>query len=182
MHRKSILALLNKYETTFTEEETFRKETILFIENEPQCFERSLLKGHITGSAMVVNEVFTKTALVLHAKLGKWLQPGGHADGDANIMEVALKEAFEETGLKQLKVLPEILDIDIHTIPERKGVPEHLHYDIRFAIIANDLEPFLISDESADIQWISLENVANFNSEKSIERMVTKLIIKRNLL
>jgi 8-oxo-dGTP pyrophosphatase MutT (NUDIX family) len=182
MHRAAIIQLLNDFSPLLPEEQAFKSRIIAFIENEPDCFKRGHLAGHITGSAFIVNETYTKTALVLHAKINKWLQPGGHADGDSDIMRVALKEAEEETGLTQLKVVKQIFDIDIHTIAERKAVPVHLHYDIRFLIMANEAEPFLISDESADIQWIDLAEMANYNNEASIARMVEKVQKLRNLL
>jgi 8-oxo-dGTP pyrophosphatase MutT (NUDIX family) len=175
MHRKPLLSLLKNYNTNHLDEKIYKERTIEFVENEPECFSRALLIGHITGSAFIVNEKLTKTVLVLHAKIHKWLQPGGHADGEPNIMAVALKEAGEETGLKKLKVVSEILDIDVHTIPARKEVPEHLHYDIRFLFLADEFEPFVISDESTDIQWIMLEDIPKFNEENSIMRMVNKV-------
>ena len=110
-----------------------------------------------------------------HAKINKWLQPGGHADGETNIAKVALKEAEEETGLLNLKIFPEIFDIDIHTIAARKEVPEHLHYDIRFLIMADEAELFQISNESTDIQWIRLNEIEKYNNEESILRMVNKI-------
>ncbi len=176
MHRKQLLNLLNQYEPTLEIEQNFKKEIIQFVENEPDCFKRQLLKGHITGSAFVLNNQKTKVVLVHHAKLNCWLQPGGHADGESNIAKVALIEAQEETGLMNLEIKPNIFDIDIHTIPARKEVPEHLHYDIRFLIIANENEPFQISHESTDILWVYLNEIDNFKVDFSVKRMVDKAV------
>jgi 8-oxo-dGTP pyrophosphatase MutT (NUDIX family) len=175
MHRLPLLKLLKSYSTSYSNEQYYVNTTTTFVENETDCFKRELLKGHITGSSLIVNQAMTKTVLVLHAKINKWLQPGGHADGETDIAIVAMKEAVEETGLKRLKLVPEILDIDVHTIPARKLVPEHLHYDIRFLIIADENEPFQISDESTDIKWISFEDVPLYNEENSLIRMVEKV-------
>ncbi|MES2796930.1 MAG: NUDIX hydrolase [Bacteroidota bacterium] len=175
MHRSPLLELLKSYSTHYLEEQEYKNRTIDFVVSEPDCFKRELIKGHITGSAMIVNQALTKTVLVLHAKINKWLQPGGHADGETDILMVAMKEAKEETGLNNLQIVSEILDIDVHTISARKLVPAHLHYDIRFLIIADENEPFQISDESTDIQWISLDEVPQYNSENSLLRMVEKV-------
>ncbi|MDZ7646212.1 MAG: NUDIX hydrolase [Cytophagales bacterium] len=93
------------------------------------------MPGHITGSAWIVDPSNTQALLVHHAKLNKWVQPGGHADGDENILQVALREAEEETGLKNFKVLSDPpFDVDIHLIPERADFPEHFHFDIRYLL------------------------------------------------
>jgi 8-oxo-dGTP pyrophosphatase MutT (NUDIX family) len=114
--------------------------------------------------------------LTLHRKLNKWLQLGGHADGNENLAEVAMKEAEEESGLKSLRMVDvKIFDIDKHIIPARKGVPEHFHYDVRFLIEAEIDEPLQISEESKDLAWISYEladELVNYNP--SIVRMLEK--------
>lgn len=175
MHRQQLIRLLSEYFPKNITEIQYKDEVLLFIENEPNCFKRELLKGHITGSAFIVNKEFTKTVLVHHTKIAKWLQPGGHADGETDIAKVAMKEAEEETGLFNLEISPQIFDIDIHTIGARKEVPVHLHYDIRFLLIADETEPFQISHESTDIQWIMLSEIEKYNNEESILRMVNKI-------
>lgn len=112
-----------------------------------------------------------------HAKLDKWLQPGGHADGDENVMNVALKELQEETGLMQASLNRDsIFDIDIHTIPARGDFPEHLHYDIRFLFSTDESDSLTINHESHDIQWVNLATLEKYSQEKSILRMKEKLI------
>jgi ADP-ribose pyrophosphatase YjhB (NUDIX family) len=176
MHRQPVIELLKKYITNDKNEIDFKNKMLQFIENETECFERSLLIGHITASAFIINHQKSKTLLVKHAKLNRWLQPGGHCDGVSDVALVSLKETQEETGLTQLDIKQnQIFDIDIHTIPQRKEIPSHLHYDIRFLIIANELESVKISDESTDIQWIKLSDVYKLNEEESIIRMVRKI-------
>ena len=105
------------------------------------------------------------------------MQPGGHADGDENVLRVALREAEEETGITRLTVLSDqIFDLDIHTIPTRKDFPEHLHFDIRFLIQANEADPLVVSEESHDVKWISLEELEKYNDETSILRLKQKLL------
>ncbi len=155
-----------------------------FVQENENCFERVLLKGHITGSAWVVDENSEQTLLTHHAKLDKWLQPGGHADGDHEVARVAMREAREETGLKQLFLVSEhIFDIDIHTIPERDAEPGHFHYDCRFLIRCVGDKTYRVSEESHDLAWIPLAEVEGLTREKSILRMVEKTgKIKRGFL
>ena len=85
---------------------------------------RTCRPGHLTGSALVVDSVGTNTLLMLHAKFGRWLQPGGHADGDANLAAVALREATEETGIEGLRIWPQPLHLDIHEVESTwRGIP-----------------------------------------------------------
>ena len=91
-------------------------------------------------------------------------------------MRVALREAEEETGLKRLSVIQErIFDLDIHTIPIRKDFPEHLHYDIRFLIQADESELIIVNEESHDVKWIPLKDLERYNNEPSILRLKQKL-------
>lgn len=175
MDRHSLIGMLLSYKTEFAEEEKF---ILPFIEllNHNDCFQRTHLPGHITGSAWIVNKEKTKTLLVHHAKLNKWVQPGGHADGEENILGVALREAEEETGLENLKPSFEIFDIDIHSIPERKDFPQHFHYDIRFIVQGEDHEAIVVSEESHDVRWINLDELEKFNGERSVLRMKEKLV------
>jgi 8-oxo-dGTP pyrophosphatase MutT (NUDIX family) len=166
--------MLQSYKTEFKEEQKFIP-TFLALLNNDKCFHRTHLPGHITGSSWVVNSERTRTLLVHHAKLNKWVQPGGHADGEENIVSVALREAEEETGLKNLKPSFEIFDIDIHVIPERKDFPEHLHFDIRFLVEANENDEIVVSEESHDVRWINLNELERFTSERSVLRMKDKL-------
>jgi len=176
LHRDALIEKLKAYRPEFKEEKDFRVLFLSFIKNNSNCFERSLLSGHITGSAWIINEQNTACLLTHHQKLNKWLQLGGHADGDPDIINVANKEAVEESGLKSLNLISkEIFDLDIHTIPARKNEPEHYHYDVRFLFTADDKEKLIVSSESKDLAWVSyqkLEKVSQRN--QSILRMAIK--------
>ena len=110
------------------------------LREEPRPFHRETRTGHFTGSAWLVTADGQRTLLMLHRKLMRWLQPGGHADGDPDLAAVALREAEEETGLRDLAVLPEIFDLDRHRIPARRDEPEHWHYDVRYVVVARGSE------------------------------------------
>lgn len=176
MDRNTLLSFFSEYKTPYPEEEVFIPRFIELLAHK-NCFERTHLPGHITGSSWIVDPNHQQTLLVHHAKLNKWLQPGGHADGDQNVLQVALREAEEETGLKNLKVANNLpFDIDIHTIPARKDMPEHFHFDIRFLIEASPNDPIIVSEESHDVKWIKLDALEKLNQEESIVRMKKKII------
>ena len=178
MDRGSLLSAFSSYTTQYHEERLFISAFSELIENNQDCFERSLLSGHITGSAWILNQAFSKALLVHHNKLGRWLQPGGHADGEENISKVAEMELQEETGLTHAKVFSDsIFDIDIHQIPKHKRVPAHYHYDIRFLFVADENERIEVSNESNEVKWWPLASISELvNDDRSILRMVEKSI------
>lgn len=178
MHRKKLLDLLNKHNGVDTNEVNMAQQTIDFVNTYTNCFDRELLIGHVTGSAWILDNSGQYVLLTHHRKLDKWFQPGGHCDGDSNVLNVALKEALEETGLERIEVVSDtIFDVDVHPIPERKGVPAHLHYDIRFLLKADKNLPLQITDESNDLAWVALSEVEKLNNSDSIMRMVRKTLI-----
>jgi 8-oxo-dGTP pyrophosphatase MutT (NUDIX family) len=131
--------------------------------------------GHLTGSAWVVDESGGRVLLLHHGKLNRWLQPGGHADGDFNLARVALRETQEESGLTRLQVIDsEIFDLDIHEIPARGAEPAHLHFDVRYLIRADSSEELVLSDESHALAWIELVNLERYTTEESVHRMARK--------
>lgn len=175
MHRKPLLALLEDYLIRHPDEVEAIRRLAIFVNENPECFERTLQAGHVTGSAWVVNQAGTHTLMTHHKKLNKWLQLGGHADGESDILKAALLEVEEESGLANFKALsPAIFDIDIHPIPERGDEPEHFHYDVRFVVQAVGSDDYIVSDESHDLKWIEVSDVASFNQETSVLRMAKK--------
>lgn len=138
-------------------------------------YERRRLAGHFTGSAWLVDRAGQRVLLTHHRKLGRWLQLGGHADGDANLAAVALKEAEEESGLADLVVEPVIFDLDRHAIPARGDEPEHWHYDVRFVVRATGSEDFAVGEESLDLAWKPVDGiVADPAADESLRRMAEK--------
>ena len=136
------------------------------------AYRRERLAGHFTASSWLVSGDGRRTLLTHHRKLGRWLQLGGHADGDVDLSRVALKEAEEEFGLTGLSVEPQIYDLDRHWIPEHKGVPGHWHYDVRFVVYAGDSEEFAVSDESLDLAWRDIAALAaDADADESLRRM-----------
>lgn len=136
------------------------------------AFGRQRLAGHFTASAWLLSADGARVLLTHHRKLGRWLQLGGHADGDQDLPRAALREAMEESGLADLQLQPAIYDLDRHRIPGRGEEPEHWHYDVRFLVRCRGSEQFTVSDESHALAWIEVEAVlADPAYEPSLRRM-----------
>lgn len=175
MHRQSLLNMLGEYKTEFPEEQVMQQRLTDFVKAHGDCFHRELSIGHITASAWIYRPAHREILLTLHTKLGKWLQPGGHCDGNSDVLAAAIREAEEETGLQGLDWDPAIFDIDIHEIPARKTEPTHFHYDVRFLARMNEEQALQISEESIELRWIPLNEMHRYNNNWSVMRMVEKL-------
>lgn len=176
MHRNELVTALNAHHPYDRIETAMVERTKRFVHEHTDCFERSLAIGHITGSAFIINHDKTHVLLTHHKKLNRWLQLGGHADGDSNILRVSLREAREESGLKDVRSLSDaIYDVDVHLIPAHKNDAEHYHYDIRYLCSADSCVPLIISDESHDLVWVPIQAMLNYTEEQSMLRMVYKL-------
>lgn len=177
MHRAPLLALLKEYRPIDADDAVCHARFAAFVAAQPRCFERALEIGHVTGSAWIVDTAGGRVLLTHHAKLDIWVQPGGHCDGDADVLAVALKEAFEETGLRGLERADAgIFDLDIHTIPARGTTPAHEHFDVRFAfrVPPGADEVFVVSEESHDLAWVRLDELERYTRERSMLRMREK--------
>ena len=175
MDRNDLVEKIQRYQRKYPDEASACQKMIAFIENNENCFERSLLKGHITGSCVLLSPDQSKVLLTHHKKLNKWIQLGGHSDGNPNTLEVAVREAQEESGIESIEVLSEeIHSLDIHEIPARKEEPTHLHFDLTFLLKANS-EDYKVSEESHDLKWIPLKEAAEMDLEESVRRMISKL-------
>ena len=140
------------------------------IDGHPDACVRTCRPGHLTGSALVVDSTGANTLLMLHAKFGRWLQPGGHADGDANLAAVALREATEETGIENLRIWPQPLHLDIHEV-DPPGEDAHLHFDVRFLVQAPaDAQP-QGNHESRGLRWVPLNGVAALGCDPGLVRL-----------
>jgi len=140
-----------------------------------RSFVREDHEGHFTGSAWLVSADGERVLLTHHRKLERWLQLGGHADGDTDLSRVALREAEEESGLTDLSVAPELFDLDRHRIPARAREPEHWHYDVRYVVRACGSEVFEVSEESHALAWRSIREIAQDPaSDESLRRMAGK--------
>jgi len=168
---------LNRYAPQDLKEIAF-KERMLSLFAYDNCFERSLLHAHFTASAWVVDPQRNLVLLTHHAKLDKWLQLGGHADGESNLQQVASRELTEESGSTHFEMLSnEIFDIDIHTIPARGEVPQHDHYDVRYFFIGDANLELVRNHESKELRWVAFDELFNLtDGNSSIQRMLNKTV------
>lgn len=156
-----------------------RDAVLAFVEAHPAPFDRSISSGHLTGSALVVAQSTDRVLLLRHRKLQRWLQPGGHADpGERAGESVALREAREETGLRDLwlhPTAPRPLDVDVHDIPARDLEPAHKHLDLRYLVIAPDgaeLARSLV--ETDDMRWFAWSALDALRLDAGLMRALAK--------
>ena len=180
MARADLLLLLDEYETRHQDESECIDRIRQLIAEHSNCFDRDCLPGHITASAWIVSHESRAVLLTHHRKLDRWLQLGGHTDGEADVLAAALREAEEESGLQHFKALPEsehgtILDVDVHLIPGRGDEPAHEHHDIRFLLEVSEEQVIRHQEsESHDIRWFSGDTIAGHIEEESLARMARK--------
>lgn len=151
-------------------------ELLQTADREP-VFTRRALAGHFTASAWLVDKAGDRVLLTHHRKLDRWLQLGGHADGDEDLPRAALREAEEESGLCGLAVDADIFDIDRHRIPARGDEPEHWHYDVRYVVRCQEDEAWAVSDESLALAWVPVEDLLHAPGfDESMRRMARKWV------
>ena len=190
MHRAPLLQTIRSYQDTLLpylikmnladpeEESQILSQIQAFVESSPDCFDRRLLTGHVTGSAIVIHPDYNQVVLTLHAKLDLWLQLGGHCDNDPDVVAVAKKEVEEESGLKHVWIYPNSsapipIDFDIHSIPKYQDTPAHLHYDVRFLMRSRRAD-IKQSIESHDLKWFNFAEAFKHTNTQSMKRLLTK--------
>ena len=190
MHRQPLLAMLDRYAARYPEEDDVTARIRALVAAHADCFERTCRPGHVTASAWVTTPQCDRFLLVHHRKLGRWLQPGGHMDGRADVAAAALREVQEETGLSNIRPANVRLadggdeltpfDLDVHVIPARHDEvgdeieDAHEHHDVRLLVIAEgDLTP-QVSDESHAVRWFTPAELLAAIDEESVLRLYRK--------
>ena len=177
--RAALLAALRGVAPADADEAADRDRIVSFVERYPRPFDRKVREGHLTGSAITVSADGSQVLLLHHRKLGLWLQPGGHGDpGETTGEEVALREAFEESGIAGLALhagAPRPLDLDVHDIPAFGAEPAHQHLDLRYLVVAPDearISPALA--ELHDIRWFQWNEVDALGPDSGLRRALAK--------
>lgn len=178
MNRSALRALLTGLDLPpRSAEEPFRQRMLERLDATPHCFARTDFPAHFTGSALVVSADRQNVLLHHHRKLDRWMQFGGHCEDDVDILEVARREALEESGIEGLKPASEIpFDLDIHEIPERPatGEPAHFHYDVRFLFVAPQAAHFTVSEESLQLRWFASRQWPDLALSSGLRRLLEK--------
>lgn len=170
------IAHLGEYDVRTPRDAEMAARLLRFLETVPCAFERDPATGHVTGSAVVLSACRRKVLLTHHAKLDLWLQLGGHCDGVRDVRAVALREAQEESGLRDIHPLGQaIFDIDIHQIPASPREPAHLHHDVRYLFQADAGQPLVVSAESKDLAWVPLDRLHEVTDRPSVLVLRDKL-------
>jgi len=174
MQRRQVRQLIEEYRRENLSERDCADRFLEFVDAHEDALHRTCLPGHVTASCWILSHDKERCLLTLHRKLGRWLQLGGHVDGEPEIWRAALLEAQEESGMQRFALDPKPLDLDIHEIPGRPEEPAHLHYDVRFLLIAEAGQGLEISEESEDLRWFPLDEVPLLTNEESVLRLLRK--------
>jgi len=177
--RAALVAALRQHLPADAEEARDRDQILAFVERHERPFDRAIREGHLTGSAITVSADGAYVLLLHHRKLDRWLQPGGHGDpGETSGEQVALREAFEESGIAGLELHPSAprpLDVDVHDIPARGGEPAHQHLDLRYLVNAPAgarVVPALA--ELHEIRWVAWHETGALSPDHGLRRALDK--------
>jgi 8-oxo-dGTP pyrophosphatase MutT (NUDIX family) len=177
--RAALVEALRRHLPLDEQEARDRERILAFVERHERPFDRGIPEGHLTGSAITVSADGRTALLLHHRKLDRWLQPGGHGDpGEATGEQVALREASEESGIRELALHPSAprpLDVDVHEIPARGAEPAHLHLDLRYLVTAPPdaaIAPDLT--ELHAIRWVPWDEVETLSPDHGLRRALAK--------
>jgi 8-oxo-dGTP pyrophosphatase MutT (NUDIX family) len=151
--RESAISILSDWRAPDPAQDSLRHAVLAFVRGRTDACRRECVPGHVTASALVLDDSGTQVLLTLHPRLGRWVQLGGHCDeDDPDVVAAALREATEESGVAGLRIAPELAAVHVHPVVCSLGVPTR-HLDLQFVAHAPAGAQIAISDESEDLQW-----------------------------
>jgi 8-oxo-dGTP pyrophosphatase MutT (NUDIX family) len=171
-----LISMLKKHPPRDEEEAANIERTIQWLQISPDPLNRHIFTpGHGTGSAFITDLPHEHVLLVMHGKLNRWLQPGGHADaGETDPLLVACREAREEVGCHLPGETGRFFDMDVHTVPARRGDPRHLHFDFRY-LFETAPGPIVAASDALEARWFTLEEAMQLALDPGLRRMIGKL-------
>jgi 8-oxo-dGTP pyrophosphatase MutT (NUDIX family) len=151
--RQSTISILTDWQAPDPAQDSLRHAVLAFVYGRADACRRECVAGHVTASALVLDDSGTRVLLTLHPRLGRWVQLGGHCDeDDSDVVAAALREATEESGVAGLRIVPELAAVHVHPVVCSLGVPTR-HLDLQFVAHAPADAQIAISDESEDLRW-----------------------------
>jgi 8-oxo-dGTP pyrophosphatase MutT (NUDIX family) len=151
--RQSAISLLTEWQAPNAAQDSLRHAVLAFLDARDDSCRRECVPGHVTASAVVLDDAGRQVLLTLHPRLGRWVQLGGHCeDADGDIAAAALREAIEESGVADLRIEPGLVAVHVHPVTCSLGVPTR-HLDLQFVARAPAGAQITVSDESVDLRW-----------------------------
>lgn len=152
-----------------------RDRILNLLASHPDALSRTCRPGHLTGSALVVDPSDNRILVLFHTKLQRWLQPGGHADGDADLGRVALREATEETGIAGLRLVEPPVDLDVHVV-DPPSEDAHEHHDIRYLVLAPPGSVPVGNHESEALRWVDQTELVGMGADLGLIRLADRAL------
>lgn len=185
-HQRALAAELRSYRPADEREERHRRRILAHVEATAAWWHRETLPGHVTASAFVADPRLEELLLHHHRQLGRWLQLGGHDEGERAPARAAVREVREESGLMGIAFFGEqaaIFDLDVHPIPACGAMAAHDHLDVRYLMVADPAQPLRRdAKESASLRWVPLEEAMNLMQEEGAWRAGRKILALRAAL
>jgi 8-oxo-dGTP pyrophosphatase MutT (NUDIX family) len=178
------LTAITAFKPGSAQEQADQLTFLRFINNNPDVLLRENKIAHLTSSALIFNASQDKLLMIYHNIYQSWSWTGGHADGEADLLQVAIREAKEETGLNTVKAMSdEIISLDILPVfghlKNKKPVSAHLHLSVAYLLSASEDEPLTIKpDENSGVRWIAVNQLVNYVSEPHMLMVYDKILNK----
>ena len=177
--RRALVQELRDYKPADAAEEEHRLHILAHVDGCQAWWHRDTLPGHVTASGFVIDPAMERMLLHHHRKLDRWLQLGGHDEGEQDPARTVLREVEEESGLVAAFFgdAPSIFDLDVHSIPATGGTPAHNHLDVRFLLVADPRQPLRrLKEESLELGWFEFEDAIDRMNEAGARRVARKIL------